>query len=195
MKSLHKLISKEFPELKEAESGYFYHTPVSHIVQGFCCEITPSFIRLYENTQPLYDLVFGPHLSFSKRIFERQRQGSIKKNLAWDIIQCMRDYQSTCSGDVTPTDFLKIMDNFQNENPLFLSNPPYLKAYANTLVMLGDIEQARKHLIKLSDLQDVSADIAEDVRGTLDSISKGVEVALSYRMGIESAMLCRIGLK
>lgn len=189
-----KAVLKHLPTLVEVGRSLL-EPPILHVASGFSCERTPSGAYIWKVAFPLYYPAETIGLTFSDRLLHGYIPGRwTDRELATEFIRRIEPYRE----EVRALGDLNVFRQYLEESELKKLRSPFIRrAYAFTLILLGESEEAKEHLRYLRDV--AGPERAEpgfhSENGEVESaLSTSVESAQSLLLQWEAQARQRFGL-
>jgi hypothetical protein len=148
-KGFRKAVLKHLPILIEVGSALL-EPPILHVASGFSCERTQSGAYIWKVAFPLYYPTESIGLTFSDRIPHGYIPGRWNdRELAAEFVRRIEPYRP----GVRALGDLSVFRRYLEESELRKLGSPFIRrAYAFTLVLLGETEEAKEQLRYLRDV-------------------------------------------
>jgi hypothetical protein len=193
-KRFEQQVLKLRPNLR-AVDGYFYTTPVDHVLCGFVYEKGSGGAHIWRYALPLYDhlefihLGFGERLPYPPGVMRTEHKAASEDAIAF--VRCIEPYETATYGWQSTEAFL-----LRTESLLHLGNPWILRGHAMTLIMLGRRSEAELQMKMLSSKPGIEniPHFQEDLRHVSAELSRGVEHAQRCLLTWEAETKARFGV-
>lgn len=155
-------------------SGYFYMTPVGHILCGFTFEQSRSGAYISHFALPLYDRVEFIHLAFGDRLTHPQgympTTDLAAPQIAEEFIRRIAPFEADLAARQDPGEFL----GYVQAKPR--TNPWVQRGYVMTLIFLGRRDEALKELKRLREMDGLpgSPEFSETLQRISERLEEGI---------------------